>query len=174
MVATRLFSAITSGEQKTLPMWKETPLTLKTPLSPLCNGVFIELRQKKKCAFRFGEWRSSFIKPFQNPLKCSTKNGCPVFKTAVISCYYASIFIITLSPHFSSHVIVKSHLWICLFIWVTSICFPALVIHWWDPFKMELKNWQILSMFHLKELWSSFFFFFQRSQPSTVSAGWLL
>ena len=46
------------------------------------------------------------------------------------------------------------HLWICLFAWVTNICFPVLFIHIWEPFMMELIHWQILNMFHLKELQS--------------------
>ena len=46
------------------------------------------------------------------------------------------------------------HLWICLFSWVTNICFPVLFIHIWEPFMMELIHWQILNMFHLKELQS--------------------
>ena len=52
---------------------------------------------------------------------------------------------------FVVHVI---HLRICLFAWVTNICFPVLFIHIWEPFMMELIHWQILNMFHLKELQS--------------------
>lgn len=46
------------------------------------------------------------------------------------------------------------HLWICLFAWVTNICFPVLFIHIWEPFMMELIHWRILNMFHSKELQS--------------------
>lgn len=53
---------------------------------------------------------------------------------------------------FSVHVIDKSHLCICLFVWVTDIYFPALCIPIWEPFKVELKHWQIPNTLHLKEL----------------------
>ena len=129
----------------------------KLPFLPYVMDFYWALAEKEMCIQVWGV-KKLIYKTISNPTEMFYQEWMPNLQNLspfLLLCLYFHNYVIT---PFSIHVTVKSHLWIWLFTWVSSVCFPALVIHWWDPFKRELKHWQILRMFHLKQLWSSLLF----------------
>lgn len=76
---------------------------------------------------------------------------------------------------FSVRVIVKSHLFICLFVWVTDIYFPAVFIHIWELLKWSWNTGKYLICF----IWKKydpilFLLFFKRNKWAECTFGCLV